>query len=479
MKTINNIFTISINNILIKKQISNESLFVLLLWEIYAENQDLLLEKIAKTYEENIDKLTELLLKLEWLFIIIIYDKINEKLIIINDKLWLKPFYIYNNWIDIIYGENFLKLVKNIDKKEVNNEAIFEILSLWYLTNWKTIVKWINNLKSWTINIISNNWIESKSYYKIIKKKNITNEEIYESFYNWLKKRIDKFENINCALSGWYDTRFIIWNIIKIKWSKNINAYTNNVDDNDVEISKIIAKNLWIKHSIIDYNEQEKNIINIIESKLSNINIDYDNQFLSGICGWEILWNALWKDWFIADNIEWYINKNYKYNEIEENIIKWKSIYEYWIKSFVENILRTNLNAVEWFWWVNPSSYFLGNGIYPFCDSEFITNIYSKEVDEIKNYKTYTDIYKKYLPKLLDIKYTHNTERENEKIDENNYFVSKNYIITKKDYKLLVYLAVNMFKKNNVLNNLINPKIITIKPLEVLILLLQLKIIES
>lgn len=471
-------FTNSINNIQIKNQFSNESLSVQILWVIYNTEYEIFIKNIIEIYnndlEKSIEELKKLLLNVEWLFILIIKDFVNKKTIIINDKMWLKAFYIYKQWKYLSYNEDFLELIKAINKKEVNNEAIFEVLSLWYTTRWKTIIKHVCNLKPWTINIVENNKIKSLFYYKLKKRKNVVIDDIYNSFLCWLEIRTSNLENINCALTWWYDTRFIVWNLVKLYWNKKINCYTENIDKKDLEISQIVAKKLWINHSINEIGKEEVSILKQIESKL-NQSKNNNFSFVSWICGGEILWNALWKSWFTADNIEWFINKTYKYNKEEEKIIKWMNKYNYWIKTFVENILRTNLNAVEWVGWVNPSSYFYWNVISPFCDSDFVTNIYSKNVDQIKNYNIYTKLYEKYFPELLDINYTYNNEREKKAIDFKNNFVSKNYIISEKEYKTLVYIWLKLAKESSIFKNMINIDIVYKKPLEVVVILIQLK----
>lgn len=472
----NNKINILIDKIDINERFSNKKLSILLLWEIYWENKKSFITKIKRNYSKSYDDLKNLLNKTEWLFTIIIKDLEKNKTLIINDKLWLKPFYIYKDKDKIILWDNFLNITSDLNKKVINYKAIFEILSLWFLTWWKTIIKNLTNIQAWTITIIEQWKISKNRYYKIKKIVNVNEDKIYSSFINWLKKRTKKLEDINCDLTWWYDTRFILWNLKKIYWNKNIFTFTKDIDKHDVEISKIISKYLKVKHSLLKVENNKKDFINEMNFKLNPKKSD--RNIISWLCWWEILWNAIGKSWFMSDNIEEFINKKYVYNKEEYNIIKWRKKIKYWIKSFTENILRTNLNAIEWFAWINPSSYFLWDIISPFTDSDFISSAYSQSINKLKNYHTYKSIYRRFLPDLLEKKYTFNNERENIKFDEKNNFISKNYIINNKEYKLCIKILDKIIKNEFFLNNIIDKNIIYKKPIEVLIIILQLNVIK-
>lgn len=420
----------------------NKSIKIIIKWNIYWISKEELIKNIVKDYNWDIKNIIDIIRNIEWIYVIIINDFKTNNTFIINDKLWLYPYYYKKIDNKIIHKNDIIKLSNIMNHSYLNLKSILEIMQLWYITKNKTIIKWIKKISPWSILSISYNNEVSESKYFNLKAINNTNiEKIYDNFKKWVEKRV-MWEKMYSDLSWWFDSRLIMLTLIKELKQINIIFITNKYYDiKDTEISKVLANKLWLNHLIYE----DKSV--------------FDNHlyWFSWLCWWELLWNSLMKEWFEYENIEEYlIDKN--------TIIKSKNI-NYGIKSFIKNILRSEINTVQWNWWLNPINQFKSNLLLPFLDTDFLNSIIWLEIDELKNYKTYKNIYEKYFNEFLDIKYTFNSEREWVNNIEEEFLYFKNYKLNKNEYIKIVIFNKNNFVKSN-LSKLFNYKIIYKKPLE-------------
>lgn len=433
-------------NIKNSNKISDKSIEINLIWNIYWITNKIFEKKVLEIYDWNIKNLSPLLQETEWIFILIIKDLENSSTHIINDKLWLHPFYYKLEWNKLIYDEDLTKISNNLEENYLNLDSLIEIVQLGYITKNKTILKWINKLEKWSILSFANGKIINTSYYEFKAEKWNNANTIYDTFVSWVKKRII-WEKIYSDLSWWFDTRLIMLTLIKVFKKQNIIFKTDKYYDlNDLEISKILAKKLKLNHLILD----------------ENTDLDKKLYSFCWLCWWEMLWNSLMPDWFVYENIEEFLID--KKTKIIKKEIKYSN--EYWIQRFLENILRSEINTVQWKSRLYPANFFLWKDIFPFLDTDFLEKVIWLKEEEIVNYKTYKKIYNLYFKDFFDIKYTFNSEREWKNIIENEYLFFKNYKLEKKEYLKIVMFNKKNFTKNH-LSKIFNYKIIYKKPLEI------------
>ncbi|MDP2090471.1 MAG: hypothetical protein Q8K30_02635 [Candidatus Gracilibacteria bacterium] len=420
----------------------NKSIKIIIKGNIYGISKEELIKNIVKDYNGDIKNIIDIIRNIEGIYVIIINDFKTNNTFIINDKLGLYPYYYKKIDNKIIHKNDIIKLSNIMNHSYLNLKSILEIMQLGYITKNKTIIKGIKKISPGSILSISYNNEVSESKYFNLKAINNTNiEKIYDNFKKGVEKRV-MGEKMYSDLSGGFDSRLIMLTLIKELKQINIIFITNKYYDiKDTEISKVLANKLGLNHLIYE----DKSV--------------FDNHLygFSGLCGGELLGNSLMKEWFEYENIEEYlIDKN--------TIIKSKNI-NYGIKSFIKNILRSEINTVQGNGWLNPINQFKSNLLLPFLDTDFLNSIIGLEIDELKNYKTYKNIYEKYFNEFLDIKYTFNSEREGVNNIEEEFLYFKNYKLNKNEYIKIVIFNKNNFVKSN-LSKLFNYKIIYKKPLE-------------
>ncbi len=423
-------------------EFSNKSIKIIIKWNIYWISKEQLIKNIVKNYNSDIKNIIDIVSNIEWIYVIIVNDLDTNNTYIINDKLWLYPYYYKKNHNQIIHEDDIFKLSNMINNSYLNLKSIMEIIQLWYITNNKTIIKWIKKISPWTILSIKNNEVNESKYFNLEPINNSNIEIIYYRFKKWVQKRV-LWEKMYSDLSWWFDSRLIMLTLIKELNQKNIIFRTNkNYDINDTEISKILANKLWLNHLIYE----DKSIL------------DNNLYWFSGLCWWELLWNSLMKEWFEYEKIEEYL--------IDKSTIINSTNINYGIKSFIKNILRSEINTVQWKSWLNPINHFNSKLLFPFLDTDFLSSIIWLENNELKNYKTYKKIYEKYFKDFLELKYTFNSEREWVDKIENEFLYFKNYKLSKNDYIKTVIFNKKYFNTSH-LSKIFTYKILYKKPIEI------------
>ncbi|MDD2870370.1 MAG: hypothetical protein PHS49_00120 [Candidatus Gracilibacteria bacterium] len=422
-------------------QNSNKSIKLSLFGNIYGMGNKYFLEQIENKYNGDVKNLFAILNSTEGIYICVIQDFLSNKTHIINDKLGLYPFYYYKNGNDFRYSDDLIKLGNTINKSFLNLESILEIFQLGYITQNKTIICQINKISPGSILTFSDDKISELNYYLLTENHLNGVSEIYDAFKNGIKKRYIG-EKMYSDLSGGFDSRLIMLTMVKkLKLENTIYRTNKNYDENDLEISKILANKLNLNHLIYENKDE----------------INNEMYGFSGLCGGELLGNSLMNCWFEYENIEdCLVNKS--------KLIRNKKL-DYGIKSFVNHVLRSEINTVQGKSWLCPINHFNSNLVFPFLDTDFLEKIVGLDTIKLKNYKTYKNIYKSNFPDFLDVKYTFNSEREGKEVSEDNFLYFKNYKLLKKDYLKLVIDNKKYFD-NNYLGEFFNYKIIYKKPLE-------------
>lgn len=409
----------------------NEKFLILISWNIFFLDNTQRLNLFNKIINSSTNDLISYFKKIEWNFLILIYNKQNQNFILINDKLWTKPTWIYHQ-------KNYLKISSNLDfllnnwNFQISKNNLVEFISFWYFMRGNSIIKDLKNMQQWTIWIFENNSLKFIKYYNF-KKNNINDLKwLYNLIENSIKKRTIFDNTIHCDLTWWFDTRLIGWILKKLYWTKkNIIFYTRqDLDQLDLEISQKISKKLNYKHILTTWTPLQKNeYLDLVNYKYDKIDFDWVEieKKLTWLCWGEMFWNSILNQRFSSyqlDNHYW----------IDSNFQKIKK----WIPNFLKHILGSHINTVQWNFWNNPTTYFNWNFILPFLDCNFLESLIGFWTKKLKNYKLYKQIYENFFSDLYKIEYTFNYERE-KNYDISNaqnewYLFFKNYSILKKQY---------------------------------------------
>jgi len=206
--------------------------------------------------------------KLNGMFAIGLFDKKNQKLYLIRDRVGIKPLYwTYQNNEFIFSSE--LKAIRD-DFKEVAEDSLIKFMSLGYIPNDKSYYGNIYKLKPAHYLIFDDKRIEIKRYWNLPKEKlNINfNEAVEEVEYllkDSIKKRLLADVEVGAFLSGGVDSSLVSAIMAEVS-NKQIKTFTigfKEKDYNEAEYAKNIAKHIKSNH--FEYYFEVKDVLKLIE----------------------------------------------------------------------------------------------------------------------------------------------------------------------------------------------------------------------
>ena len=216
--------------------------------------------------------------KLNGMFSIGVFDKKNQKLFLIRDRIGIKPLYwtFQNN--EFIFSSE-LKGIRD-DIKINDFDSLVKFVSFGYIFNDKSYYKNIYKLKPAHYLIFDGSNIEIKKYWDLPKEKlNINYNEAVEKVESLLKdsikKRLLSDLEVGTFLSGGIDSSLVSAIMSKVS-NKQIKTFTigfNEKGYNEAEFAKEIAKKIDSNH--FEYYFGVNDVLNLIE----NIDYYYDEPF--------------------------------------------------------------------------------------------------------------------------------------------------------------------------------------------------------
>jgi len=269
-------------------------------------------ETIVHSYEEWGENFVN---KLRGMFAFAIWDEGKQKLILVRDRIGIKPLY-YTLLKDgtIVFGSELKTLLKyqGIDR-EIDFEALDLFLTLEYIPAPYTIFKNVKKLKAGHILIYQDGKIQIKKYWDIekeyasqkVKDVNEYCEQLYYLLKESVKLRLISDVPLGCFLSGGIDSSTIV-GLMSELGVKPIRTFSIGFEErsyNELKYARIIAKKFQTEHhefiitpKIIDLTEK---LINHLDEPFGDFSIfptylvskiarDYVKVILSGDGGDEV-----------------------------------------------------------------------------------------------------------------------------------------------------------------------------------------------
>jgi asparagine synthase (glutamine-hydrolysing) len=230
------------------------------------------LKKLNYTFDSNSD--TEVILKAydKWgidcikkfigMFVIIIYDKKKEKVILVRDRAGVKPLYYYNHDGLFMFASELKSFHKNPNfKKEIDPRGLNLFFKYGYIPEPFSIFKFTKKLRSGhyiEYDLINNKKYETK-YWDVVNNYNkerldISFEEASIEMERLLKSAVQyrtiSDVQVGVFLSGGYDSS-IVTAILQKNSSKKIKTFTigfNEKNINEANYAKDIANFLKTEH---------------------------------------------------------------------------------------------------------------------------------------------------------------------------------------------------------------------------------------
>ena len=169
-----------------------------------------------KEYGENFIK------RLNGMFAISLFDKKLNKLLIIRDRVGIKPLFYYLDEKKIVFASSIKSIKKNCKNIKIDNKNFLLYLSLNYVPNSNSIYNQINKLKAGHYIKIENNKVEFIKYWSLPENKNKIDEEEFNEtleklIIDSIKIQTRSDVEVGSMLSGGIDS-----SLITILFSKNI-----------------------------------------------------------------------------------------------------------------------------------------------------------------------------------------------------------------------------------------------------------------
>lgn len=192
-----------------------------------------------------------------------IYDFIENKLILISDRLGTHPVYYTHHDSVFFFAPEIKSLILGSFNKKINYDAISDLFHFGHLLEYKTMFKNIHQLPESSYLIYQDNKIEIKKYWdypfyeKAYNKQKISIretenyiEELQDIMALSLKRQITKNkDDILYSLSGGLDSRWVISLASKLIATRPLTAFTmGESNSEDIIYAKMIALNLQLNH---------------------------------------------------------------------------------------------------------------------------------------------------------------------------------------------------------------------------------------
>ena len=210
--------------------------------------------------------------KLNGMFSFAIYKASTGEIFIARDRFGKKPLYFSNNNECFIFSSEITPIMQSgLIKSQLNYEAIIDTLSLWYISEPKTIIKNIYQLNpGHYLKINKNNFQVFKWWNHNFKASNLNFKESAAKLEflieDSVKLRLNSDVKIATTISGGIDSGLISY--FYSKNYKNGEAFTIDFKEktySEYELSKISSKKFGLKLHTVDYIESKNQIEDVLK----------------------------------------------------------------------------------------------------------------------------------------------------------------------------------------------------------------------
>ena len=225
---------------------------------------------------------------IDGMFSIAIFDRKKEKLLLVRDRMGIKPLYYYIDDDNLIFSSELKPIILNKIGKEIDFSALNYYLTFNYIPAPFTIFKKVRQILPSEILVFKKNKISKRNYWEVnfIPEKKINKEElILEEFEallnNSVKKRMMSDVPFGVFLSGGLDSSTIAY-FLRNNYSGKIDAFSVGFEEesfNELDDAKLVAENLGLNfnHIMVNNKFNFDDINNIV---LSNGELFADSSIL-------------------------------------------------------------------------------------------------------------------------------------------------------------------------------------------------------
>jgi len=221
-------------------------------------------EKLKFLADEYEKKEYKAIIGMHGKFNLFVYNKNDNKLIVLNDRLGLYPLFFYQNE-DYVLLCNDYEPILNFDnsiKKQIDTTSVLEYFLFGAPQNNKTFFKSIKLMPPGSIMTVSSKGIKIQKNFPVLKiqKNQKLISEIADDYFSVFKKELDLllkwYPEMDVTLTGGADTRMILGAMSEEERKKRTfvtfsSSYVPDDLNQDIQIAKLLAQNYHLNHKII------------------------------------------------------------------------------------------------------------------------------------------------------------------------------------------------------------------------------------
>ncbi len=213
-------------------------------------------EVVVHLYEEYGDDFVH---HLNGMFAIGLWDQRNERLVVVRDRLGIKPLYYYHDSENFIFASSLDSIVAHPEVEgEISQESVLQFLALSYVPAPFTIYKNIFKLDAGMMQIVTRSGVKSQCYWDIakieIKESKMSIQDFRSEVDRLLKDsaRIQARSDVpvGCFLSGGLDSS-LTTALFKQTTNETFHTYSASFSDkiiSDLPFAKSVAERYQTEH---------------------------------------------------------------------------------------------------------------------------------------------------------------------------------------------------------------------------------------
>jgi len=195
---------------------------------------------------------------LDGMFAIALYDKKEEKVFLIRDRLGVKPIYYHQSAANEIYFSSEIRGIRAVDgfKGELDRESIYEYLTYQTVTSENTLVKGVKMLDAGTYAVISKTSFDIQTYWSPQYQTNNnlsyenTVKDVRELLFQAVEKRMMSDVPFGAFLSGGIDSSAIVAAMSECGVKPNtFNINFSEGEFSEAQYARLIAKKFNTNHT--------------------------------------------------------------------------------------------------------------------------------------------------------------------------------------------------------------------------------------
>lgn len=210
-------------------------------------------ETIVHLYEEEGERFTK---RLNGMFAIALWDEENRRLLLVRDRLGIKPLYYYVSPMHLLFGSEIKPLLKAGIPRRIDSQALHDYLSYNYIPAPRSIFEGVQKVLPGTFLKAERGRIRAERYWDIPyssssgRGEDRCGEELFERLKSAVKRRLVSDVPLGIFLSGGIDSSTLVAMMAEVSGGR-IQTFSIGFEERDfseLEEARIVAERFGTDH---------------------------------------------------------------------------------------------------------------------------------------------------------------------------------------------------------------------------------------